>query len=166
MTALRTWLAITVVMLAAALAPPAHSAVSASVTGPSPREARLLTLTNGERTLRNARTLIWDATLCDAARQHSREMAELAYFDHRSPVRGLETPAERWERANRFAPAEYMIGENIFYGSDPDAAWGHRSLMTSPDHRANILNPAFARVGIGVYISQNGEMWVTEMFVS
>ena len=138
----------------------------AVVSTPSAGEARFLALTNGERAMRGVRLLRLDDTLCCAARQHSQEMATLAYFDHRSPVRGLESPADRWENANPKAPAEYTIGENIFYGSVTDVTWGHHSLMSSPDHRANIVNPGYTRMGVGVYVSASGEMWVTEMFVS
>jgi uncharacterized protein YkwD len=92
-------------------------------------------------------------------------MANLSYFDHISPVRGLESPADRWERFNPSTPTAYTIGENLFYGSEADVAWGHRSLMASPEHRDNILNPAFTKAGVGVYVSPRGEMWVTEMFV-
>lgn len=133
---------------------------------PTSAEARLLALVNSERATRGERPLTWDTTLCVAGRQHSREMADLGYFDHKSPVRGLETPADRWESSNPAAPVDYTIGENLFYGSVSDVAWSHRSLMASPDHRANILNGDFRRMGVGVYISPRGEMWVTEMFVS
>lgn len=132
---------------------------------PSAAEARFLALANSERTMRGARTLVWDASLAEAGRQHSQEMASLGYFDHKSPIRGLESPADRWERFDTKTPESYTIGENLFYGSEADVTWGHKSLMASPEHRANILNPAFSRAGVGVYVAPDGEMWVTEMFV-
>jgi uncharacterized protein YkwD len=92
-------------------------------------------------------------------------MAALSYFDHHSPVRGLTSPADRWEAVNPNVPEEYTIGENIFYGSVADVTWGHRSLMNSPEHRDNLLNPRYTRMGVGIYVSASGEMWVTEMFV-
>lgn len=142
------------------------AAGNAASMSPTTAEARLLALVNSERATRGERPLAWDTTLCAAGRQHSREMADLGYFDHKSPIRGLETPADRWESSNHSTPAEYTIGENLFFGSVADVAWSHRSLMASPDHRANILNGDFRRMGAGVYISPRGEMWVTEMFVS
>ncbi len=39
-------------------------------------------------------------------------------------------------------------GENV--ALDFDAADGHRHLMLSPPHRANLLNPAYNVVGLGV----------------
>jgi len=166
MTAFRTlWIAV-LAALCVASPGPVKAAVVSPVAPPTQKEALFLSLANSERSLNGARVLTWDATLCDAARQHSREMAELSYFDHLSPVRGLETPADRWEKSNPSTPAEYTIGENLFYGTEPDAAWGHKSLMASPHHRANLLNPAYTRVGIGVFIAPDGRMWVTQMFVS
>lgn len=132
---------------------------------PTALEARILELTNQDRAKRGLRTLSWDAGLCLAGREHSREMALLKYFDHTSPTVGAETPADRWERIVRNPPDEYMLGENLFYGSITDAAWAHRSLMESPGHRANLLNPAYAYIGIGVYTDTDGHMWVTEMFL-
>lgn len=162
------WKLITLAIALGTLVPaaPAQHIDRTITRAASPSEARLLALSNSERALRGARPLKWDETLARAARQHSEEMAALSYFDHRSPVRGLETPADRWEAANPTAPAEYTIAENIFYGSVTDVTWGHRSLMNSPDHRANIMNPAFSRMGVGIYVSPSGEMWVTEMFVT
>lgn len=134
-------------------------------TVPTAAEARFLILANAERVTHGAHPLAFDESLCEAARQHSQEMASLSYFDHLSPVHGLESPADRWERFNASTPTSYTIGENLFYGSEADVTWGHRSLMASPEHRANILNPAFSKAGVGVYVSRSGEMWVTEMFV-
>jgi uncharacterized protein YkwD len=37
--------------------------------------------------------------------------------------------------------------------------------MNSPGHRANILEPRFQRIGVGVYQNAQGEFWVTEMFL-
>jgi len=39
-------------------------------------------------------------------------------------------------------------GENI--AGNPSAAGAMRAWMNSPGHRANILNPNFTRIGIGV----------------
>lgn len=158
---------------ALAAPPPPHAAPTraaaarvADAQKPAPLEARLVDLTNQERVKRGLRPLVWDAGLCLAGREHSREMALLDYFDHTSPTVGAETPADRWERIVRTPPDDYTLGENLFYGSVTDAAWAHQSLMESPGHRNNLLNPAFAYVGIGVYTDANGHMWVTEMFLN
>jgi uncharacterized protein YkwD len=162
----RTIFAYAIAFFALIGATSARTAELSIAPAPTAFEARFVTLTNSERAMRGVNPLVWDPTLCHAGRQHSQEMAELSYFDHQSPIRGLETPADRWERYNSTVPNEYTIGENLFYGSVTDVNWGHRSLMASAEHRANIVNPTFARMGVGVFVSSDGQMWVTEMFVS
>jgi uncharacterized protein YkwD len=39
-------------------------------------------------------------------------------------------------------------GENLALAQTLELA--HKNLMNSPGHRANIMNPAFKRVGIGI----------------
>lgn len=54
------------------------------------------------------------------------------------------------------------LGENVGYG--PSMQWIHDALMNSETHRANMLDPRFSVVGIGVV--QRGERWwVTQDFV-
>ena len=36
--------------------------------------------------------------------------------------------------------------------------------MNSPGHRANILEPRFTKIGVGLYRNSEGRFWVTEMF--
>jgi uncharacterized protein YkwD len=149
------------------VSPPAITAPAIALAdAPSAMESRLMDLTNAERAERGLKPLTWDGTLCEAGRGHSLEMAALNYFDHSSPTRGLETPADRWERVASELPAKYTIGENLFYGSETDVAWAHRSLMKSAGHRENILSPRYTRIGIGIHTAPDGQMWVTEMFRS
>jgi uncharacterized protein YkwD len=49
-------------------------------------------------------------------------------------------------------------GENVGYGSDVDQV--HARFMGSAGHRANILNPTYSQVGIGV-VRSGGTVWVT-----
>jgi uncharacterized protein YkwD len=53
-------------------------------------------------------------------------------------------------------------GENVGYGSSVDQI--HTLFMGSEGHRANILNPAYGQVGIGV-VRSGGTVWVTIDFV-
>jgi len=90
-----------------------------------------------------------DPLLQQAARAHSADMYQRRYFSHRTP--DGKTPYDRL-RDLRF---HYVTaGENIAFAPDADQAWD--SLMNSPDHRANILNPDFRCVGIGAYKGLNG----------
>jgi len=142
---------------------------------------------NAERTERGLNALAVDPLLEGAARAHSREMAALGYFSHRSPVPGLGTPLDRYlaglhpaglhpaglHLANLHGlggrtPGALLLGENIYFCSVfsdvYDVDYAHRALMSSPGHRANILEPRFTRIGLGVTRSAAGEFWVTEMF--
>lgn len=44
--------------------------------------------------------------------------------------------------------------------------YAHRALMLSPGHRADILDPRFSRIGLGVCRDAQGRFWVTEMFLA
>jgi uncharacterized protein YkwD len=55
-------------------------------------------------------------------------------------------------------------GENV--AEAPTVVAAHRALWASPSHRANILHATFTRVGIGVTRDRQGNVWVTEDFVS
>lgn len=53
------------------------------------------------------------------------------------------------------------LAENVGYGGDEQSV--HRALMNSSGHRANILDPRFTQIGIGVAWS-GGRVWVTQVF--
>lgn len=119
-------------------------------TSPDPdSEAVMLRLVNQERTLAGLQPLVADDRLRAVARAHSEEMFRLGYFAHDSPVSG--SPFDRLRRAG----ISYVAaGENLAYAPTVEAA--HRGLMNSPEHRRNILDLQFRRVGIGV---QQSGLW-------
>lgn len=120
-------------------------------------EAEILDLVNQERTDRGLNSLTWDPALVEVARGHSREMLELGYFSHTSPNTGML--GDRLSAAG----VDYMrAGENLAYA--PSVSVAHRGLMQSDGHRANILEPSFQRVGIGVITASDGTLMVTQVF--
>jgi uncharacterized protein YkwD len=138
-----------------------------SISGPvTTDEQKFLDLINRERTSRRLPELKLDPTLVAVAREHSREMCDRDYFDHRSPTEGKRTPMERYLSALPKRPRYACVGENLFYCSVVDVERGHKALMNSPGHRANILFPRFRAAGVGIYVSESGEFWVTEMFLT
>jgi uncharacterized protein YkwD len=138
-----------------------------SVDGPvTADENRFLELINRERSSRGLTELKMDPTLVAVAREHSREMCDKDYFDHRSPTPGKRTPMERYLGALPKRPRYACVGENLFYCSVVDVERGHKALMNSPGHRANILFPRFRAGGVGIYTSETGEFWVTQMFLT
>ena len=56
------------------------------------------------------------------------------------------------------------LGENVGCG-DVDAAFLHQKFMQSPAHRANIMDPQYDSVGIGLAMGDGGVMFVTEQFM-
>lgn len=137
-----------------------------------PEEAEFIARINDERTSRGLNALTLDPLLVSTARGHSREMCDRDYFDHHSPTAGIQTPMDRYlttlHASGYPTPGYLLIGENIYYCSESNdtynVAYGHRALMNSPGHRANILESRFARIGVGVYRDAQGQFWVTEMF--
>lgn len=136
---------------AAAPAPPAASGDLSSL------EARMLSLLNQERAANGLAAFTMDAALSSVARSHSSDMVARGYFAHTSPD-GL-SPFDRMSRAGiSFRSA----AENIAWAGSVEVA--HTSLMNSPGHRANILNPSLKRIGIGIVQKDGMHVMVTQVF--
>ncbi len=106
-------------------------------------EARMLELVNAERTSAGLEPLTLDPEIREVARAYSIEMFQRGFFSH-VDLDG-ESPFDRMREGGvRFLAA----GENLALAPRVEVA--HEGLMNSPGHRANILNRAFRRVGIGV----------------
>ena len=131
-----------------------------AVTAASPRadlEARMLELVNAERAKEGLKPLVADAELREVARAHSRDMLARGYFAHTTP--------EGTDMVDRLRKAKlrYLAaGENLALA--PSLARAHDGLMNSPGHRANILKPQFARVGIGVLDGGRHGLMITQNF--
>ena len=120
-------------------------------------ENKMLELLNRSRVESGLSRLRMDPTLQSVARAHSLDMYERAYFSHLDPEH--RTPFERMKAAG---VVYVTAGENIAFS--PDVRQAEESLMKSPDHRANILNPDFRCVGIGVYRGAGSEEMFTQDF--
>lgn len=130
------------------------------VTNAKPRpdlEAAMLTLVNAERAEAGQRPLTADPETLDVSRAHSRDMFERSYFAHITPEG--RSPFDRLRAARLTYRA---AGENLALARTLDMA--HTGLMNSPGHRANILNPAFGRVGIGIVDGGRQGLMVTQTF--
>lgn len=106
-------------------------------------EQEMLVLVNNERVKRGIAPLVADTALRDVGRAHSADMFRRGYFSHYTPEG--KDPFDRMRAAHiRY----FTAGENLALAQTLSIA--HTGLMHSPGHRANILNPAFHRVGIGI----------------
>jgi len=106
-------------------------------------ENKMLQLVNEERAKKGIAPLQMDAALTTAAREHSKDMFERGYFSHVTPE-GKDPFRRMHDDGIQFITA----GENLALAQTLYIA--HNGLMHSPGHRANILNPAFHKVGIGI----------------
>ncbi|RYY61570.1 MAG: hypothetical protein EOO05_05910 [Chitinophagaceae bacterium] len=106
-------------------------------------EAKMLELVNNERAKEGLQPVVADPLLTKVARIHSRDMFARGYFAHMNP--DGKDPFDRMRANNvKFTAA----GENLALAQTLEIA--HTNLMNSPGHRANIMNPAFGRLGIGI----------------
>lgn len=124
---------------------------------------RVLDLVNQARATRRycgntafnaARPVRWNDSLAEASRLHSEDMARYNYFSHSG--RDGSDPAQRVERAGyRYR----TTGENIAGGQmkpeDAVAGW-----IKSPEHCANLMNPAFTEMGAAFAVDPRSEMGV------
>jgi uncharacterized protein YkwD len=120
-------------------------------------EARMLLALNEERRAQGLAPLQADPEAAAVARAHSKDMFARGYFSHITPQG--DGPFDRMRRAGlRFRAA----GENLALARTLPTA--HQGLMASPGHRANILRPAFGRVGIGIVDGGRYGLMVTQKF--
>ncbi len=120
-------------------------------------ENHLLVLVNEERTKSGLRPLERDTLLRTVARAHSKDMFQKGYFshinlDHKDP----------FDRMRAHHATFLTAGENLALAQTVEIA--HMGLMNSPGHRANILNPKFKRVGIGIMDGGIYGIMVTQNF--
>jgi len=120
-------------------------------------EQQMFTLVNRERSQNGKSALTFDPQLCLLARKKSQDMIDKNYFAHQSPTLG--SAADMLKNAGVSFTA---CAENIArYGSVEKA---HEGLMSSAGHRANILNSAMTKIGIGIARDKNGNFYVTQIF--
>ncbi len=113
--------------------------------------AATLCLINRERAARGERPLQGNGRLQHAAQGHTEAMVSGDYFSHFAPSGA--GPASRMKAAGYIrGNVGYEVGENIAWGTlslaTPSAiveAW-----MSSPGHRANILDARYKDTAIGV----------------
>jgi uncharacterized protein YkwD len=150
-------------------------------------ESRILALVNGERAAGDAPELRPDAALSEIARAHSADMVRRKYFGHVDPEGN--GPSERGElagfecRRRHGQSVTVGLAENIYQAASYDrftirngvASYAWKTVgeiaaaivegwMKSRGHRRNILKIGPSRTGVGVAISPDGKILVTQLF--
>ena len=145
-------------LLAGLLASPAMADDSALTT-------KIIALSNQMRKENGVRPVAQLNYLNDAAVGHSQEMAGMKYFSHTSPTVGLERPKSRIEVSGGW---DMSIAENIYRSVGvPESELAQDvvdAFMNSPVHRANLLNPKFNSMGIGIAKVGKDEWAITQLF--
>ncbi|MFG2352429.1 CAP domain-containing protein [Streptomyces sp. NPDC048521] len=137
----------------ASAAPVAPSAPKPTATA-SGVSAEIVRLVNAERAKAGCQALTLNSTLTEAAQAHSADMAAHQNMSHTGS--DGSSPGDRITRAG-YVWSSY--GENVAYGyataEQVMAGW-----MSSPGHRANILNCGFKEIGVG--LAQPNSYWTQD----
>jgi len=120
-------------------------------------EEQLLTLANQARHEAGASPLALDAGLSQAARVHAQAMLAARELSHQ--FSGEPSLPQRLAATTKLQLDQE--GENV--ALDYDAEHGHEHLMLSPPHRANLLNPAYNVVGLGV-VRSGDRLYIVQDF--
>ena len=123
-------------------------------------EGRMLELMNASRVRAGLLPLVMDISAADTARAHSAAEAQVRYVYHDGPDGSA---------SSRNVPAcgTGWYGENTgkIWNDNVDAL--HIEFMAEPwvpiNHRTNIMDPAFRRVGVGAVIGPDA-MYMTMVF--
>jgi uncharacterized protein YkwD len=120
-------------------------------------ENKILELMNEKRTQAGLQPLTIDNTLVQVARYKSDDMIQNNFFDHTNP------DGTKWTNWLQTLGYKYTTtGENIAYNTN-DAVELFNQWWNSPGHRANMMNSAYTKVGIGV-LQGNGKYMGTQEF--
>jgi uncharacterized YkwD family protein len=120
---------------------------------------QVLDLVNQERQKAGLKPLKLNVSLSKVAEVKAKDMRDNGYFSHTSPTYGSP-----FEMIKQFGIRYTYAGENIAAGQRTPQevmnAW-----MNSSGHRANILNPNYTEIGIGLAKGGSyGTYWV-QMFI-
>ncbi|MGC1494250.1 MAG: CAP domain-containing protein [Sulfitobacter sp.] len=120
-------------------------------------ERYLLELVNAERAAVGLGALTLELNLNTSAEDHSQWMSDNDTFSHTGVNSSSAT--QRITDANFDFSGAWRSGENIAAqtiggaeGYFDEVAALHLGLMNSPGHRANILNPDYTHIGLGIVI--------------
>ena len=150
-------------------------------------ERRIHDLVNKERTGKKLRALQLDEKLSSIARAHSADMARRKFFSHINP--DGKDPTARGELAGYRCKKDFGnyfkegLAENLYQGNlyssistrgtvktyswntlEDLAAQSVSGWMKSKGHRENILEKTHSKTGIGVAISKDDKVYVTQVF--
>jgi uncharacterized protein YkwD len=151
-------------------------------------ERRIHDLTNAQRRSRGIPALEFDDLIAKIARTHSQDMISRGFFEHINP--NGEDPGARGRKMGYQCVKNYAtyytegLSENLMHTYLYDSQLEHTGIaigydwrtpeeiaqitidgwMNSPGHRRTLLTATYDREGIGVVISSDREVFVTQDF--
>ena len=117
-------------------------------------------LVNQDRGANGVAGLAWSGALARVAQYRAQDMLNRNYFSHYDPSTGQLAFVEL---LHLWGIPYSTAGENIAWSTNPSMGNINVMFMNSPEHRANILNGAYHRVGVGV-ASNGAKVMVVEVF--
>jgi uncharacterized protein YkwD len=102
--------------------------------------------------------------LAPVARHRGADEVAQRWSDHVADVEELYHNPDRMQQLRERVDGLVGEGENVGM-RQPDLPTMHQGFMDSPPHRANILNPRWTHVGVGVALDEVGFLWMTHNFV-
>ena len=135
-----------VLLPSAALGARADHANQASAT--AALDSGVFAQLNQIRVEHHLRPLSLSPELSQAALVHTQDMVSKGYFEHNSA-----NGQSFWKRIGQYYPnsdfSYWAVGENMLWTSGQATPSQSMAMwMASPEHRANILNPAWRQIGI------------------
>jgi len=126
---------------------PALPAGASTVSDESDFVARI----NALRSSKGLAPLVVDAELTSIARQWAGKMAAAGKISHNANFPAQVT--QNWKK----------LGENV--GVGPEVPGLHDAFVRSPGHYANLVDPAFTRIGVGVVRTADGLIYTAHQFM-
>jgi uncharacterized protein YkwD len=127
---------------------------------PSAEELIVVEKTNEERVAKGLHVLFINDSLMQSAKLQALRMAEKGQLNH--VLGGPKDYRTVVNRVNYFDYSFSTVGENIAYGQTPLTVVD--DWMNSPGHRANILNPEFREIGVGINFASDGTPYFCQVF--
>jgi uncharacterized protein YkwD len=118
----------------------------------APAAEQVRTLVNQARADNGTATLYTDNILQARAQAWAEHLAAIGGLEH-TPDLGAGL-SFHWR----------VLGENVGYGAD--VANVCDAFLNSPSHRANVLDPRFTLIGVGVAVDGQGRTFVVQQFAA
>gem|GEM_PF-516334 len=138
--------------------PPPVSDTSPVSTNTSADEKRAFDLLNIDRANNGLKALKFNTKLTALGEKYAQDMINRKFFSHYNPEG--QSP---FDRMNEAGIKYSYAGENLAINTN--VATAEKAFMNSSGHRANILNPNYTEVGIGVRYDTKGSVYVVQEFI-